>query len=80
MSKRVVSITTIDNPFDPIDDFDKWNQYDVGKGYNTCSYLARLAKTSFDMSDLDNELEEERAIDSICYWNPMIYRKVVRQI
>ena len=32
MSKRV-SITTIDNPFDPIEDFASWFDFDIEKGY-----------------------------------------------
>ena len=39
-------LTTIDNPFNPFDQFDEWFAYDVSKGYHTCSYLARIAKTS----------------------------------
>ena len=41
-----VALTTIDNPYDPITDFDNWYLYDEQKGYHTSSYLARLIKDS----------------------------------
>ena len=50
MSRRV-SITTIDNPFDPFDDFTSWFDFDVEKGYYTCNKLARISKTSEDMKN-----------------------------
>ena len=45
------ALTTFDNPFDPFERFSDWFLFDVGKGYNTCSYLARIAKTSEQFSD-----------------------------
>jgi len=70
-------ITTIDNPFNPFDDFTKWFLFDCEKGYNTCSYLARIAKTSDALSDAENASEIERAIDEIIKFDPLkIYKKV----
>ncbi len=60
-----IAITTLDNPFDPIDEFDDWYRFDADKGYNTCSYLDRIAYTSSSMSDSENANELERAIDEI---------------
>lgn len=71
-------LTTIDNPFDPFDQFDSWYQFDVDKGYNSCSYLARIARTSDQLSDAENEKEIERAINEILKYDFMnIYKKVV---
>lgn len=72
------AITTVDNPFDPFDQFDDWFMYDTDKGYNSCSYLARIARTSDSLTDEENEAEIERAIDEIVFFNPEIYRKVRR--
>ena len=70
-------LTTIDNPFDPFTDFDKWYQYDIAKGYNTCSYLARIANTSNSLPVSVNQSEIENAIDEICELNITgLYRKV----
>lgn len=72
-------ITTVDNPFDPFDNFIKWFLFDCEKGYNTCAYLARIAKTSEELSDSENAIEIERAIDEIIKHDFLnIYRKIKR--
>lgn len=77
---RQAMLTTFDNPFDPFDQFDSWINFDMEKGYNSCSYLARIAFTSDSLSDAENEKEVERAIDEIIKYDFMnIYRKVVRE-
>jgi len=58
-------LSTIDNPYNPFDEFDKWYNFDVLKGYNSCSYLAKIAKTSDELPESLNQLEIERAIDEI---------------
>ena len=70
-------LTTIDNPFDPFDNFKAWFLFDVQKGYNSCSYLARIARTSDEMTDQENDEEIERAIDEIIEYDFMnVYVKV----
>lgn len=70
-------LTTIDNPFDPFTQFDDWYAYDTQKGYHTCSYLARITKTSEELSQEDEDLAIESAIDEIVKMNILgIYRKV----
>ena len=74
-----VMLTTIDNPFDPFDDFDSWFQFDCEKGYNSCAILARIDKSTDDMSYEENMMETERAIDEIIKNDFMnIYKKVSR--
>lgn len=81
MSLRKVNITTIDNPFDPFDDFTSWFNYDVENGYYTCSKLARLTNITDDMSSIEEEAEIERAIDRLIEIDPLdIYKKVVREV
>lgn len=73
-------LTTFDNPFDPFDDFVSWFLFDVEKGYNTCSYLARIGKFEEDMSQKEIDDEIERACDEILLYNPLnIYKKVTRE-
>ena len=62
---REVMLSTIDNPYNPFDDFDHWYQYDILKGYNSCSYLSRIAKTADNLPESSNQAEIERAIDEI---------------
>lgn len=73
------AITTVDNIYDPFEDFINWFMYDVANGYNTCNYLARIAVTSESLSDSENEKEIERAIDEIVSLQPKIYKKVTKE-
>lgn len=71
------ALTTYDNPFDPFEQFTSWFLFDVEKGYNSSAYLARVARTSDSLSDEENNLEIERAIDEIIKCDFMnIYKKV----
>ena len=79
MAKRV-NITTIDNPFDPFDDFLNWHLFDPEKGYYTSSKLARLTKLSDEMTQKEENEEVERAIDRLIEIDPLdLYIKVVRE-
>jgi hypothetical protein len=72
-------LTTTDNPYDPFTQWDEWWQYDTSHGYHTSAYLARISKSSVDLSDSDQELAEEQAIDEILKENILgIYRKVAK--
>ncbi len=62
-------LTTLDNPYNPFTQFDDWYAFDVGMGYNTCSYLSRIAIVSEELSDADIDLAIERAIDEIVELN-----------
>lgn len=74
------AITTIDNPYDPIDDFDSWYQFDMSKNYNSCALLDRLALTSDQFTDEENQREIERAIDEIIKYDVLnIYKKVKKE-
>ena len=74
------ALTTVDNPYDPFDDFDSWYQFDMDKGYSSCSYLDRIARTSDQLTDEENDREIERVIDEIIKYDFMnIYMKVKRE-
>ena len=78
--KRQVHITTIDNPFDPFDDYISWFLFDVEKGYYTSSKIARLVKTKEGMTEKEEIEAIETAIDRLIEIDPLdIYRKVVRE-
>jgi len=70
-------LTTVDNPYDPFTQFDEWYVYDTSSGYNTLGFLARVARTSHELSDADHSAALESAIDEIVRENVLgIYRKV----
>lgn len=77
--KRKVYLTTFDNPFNPFEDFNSWFLFDIEKGYNSCDYLARVARTSDALTEQENDEEIERAIDEIIKYDfQNIYKKVVQ--
>lgn len=79
--ERHVHITTIDNPFDPFEDFRSWFDYDIEKGYYTSSKLARLTNLKSDMSEKEELIEIERAIDRLIEIDPLdLYIKMTREI
>ena len=79
MSKECM-LTTIDNPFDPFEQFTSWLMFDIEKGYNSCSYLARIVNLSDDMTQKEMDEEIDRAIDEIITLNPLgIYIKATQQ-
>ena len=74
-------LTTFDNPFDPFEQFNEWFLYDVEKGYNTCSYLARIVNDSNEMSEKESNKATEKAIDEIIESDFMnIYKKVQKNV
>ena len=73
-------LTTIDNPFDPFEQFDSWLMFDKEKGYNSCERLARIAEITDDMTQKEIDDENERAIDEIIKHDILnVYQKVTRQ-
>lgn len=73
-------LTTVDNPYDPFDQFDEWYAFDVASGYHTASFLGRIVKGSDQLSEEDQEFATEIAIDEIVKENTLgVYRKVVRE-
>ena len=73
-------LTTVDNPHDPFDEYDAWFTYDVSSGYHTQDFLARILQDSDQLSDVDEELAIEQAIDEIVKENVLgIYRKVKKE-
>ncbi len=64
-----VGITTTDNPYSPLTDYDKWASYDHQKGYDTSEYLARVVRTTTEFGDGNYASDIERAIDEIVLLN-----------
>jgi hypothetical protein len=77
--EKEIMLTTFDNPFDPFEQFTSWFLFDVEKGYNSCSKIARIAQFTDDMSQKEIDDETERAIDEIIEYDVLnIYKKVTK--
>ena len=73
-------LTTVDNPFDPFDDFKSWYLFDIEKEYNTCETLDRIVKLSDGMSELEKDIAYNLAIDQIIENDFLnIYKRVSRE-
>lgn len=62
---QAARLTTLDNPYDPFDSFYQWYEWDETHGYHTTSYLGRVAWTSDELSEADEVLATNQAIDEI---------------
>lgn len=57
-------LTTIDNPFSPVTQYDEWLTWDMTY-HNTNALLARVVYTSPELSDTDQALAIQAGIDEI---------------
>lgn len=72
-------LTTIDNPYSPFEDFDRWMAYDHYLGHYTSELLARVVVTSEELSEADQDEAIDSAMDEIVELDPsMVYIKVSR--
>jgi len=70
-------LTTTDNPYDPFTQFDEWYAFDEAAGYHSSALLARIVRSSDDLSEADQSLAIEDAIDEVVRENVLgIYKKV----
>lgn len=73
-------LTTVDNPFSPFTQYDEWLAYDTRMGHHTNALLARIVVTSDELSETDQELAIEQAMDEIVRENVSgLHRKVQRE-
>lgn len=72
-----VMLTTADNPYNPFTQFDQWYVFDTQKGYDTCSIIARVSRNADELSDADQDIAIEEAINELLFFNiPGNYKKV----
>lgn len=80
MDTAVHMLTTVDNPFDPFTEWQAWYTFDEGHGYHSTAFLARVVKSSDELSDADQSQAIEDAIDEILEINVTgMYRKVAQK-
>lgn len=68
-SSKEIALSTSDNPYNPLTEYDDWSAYDRQKGYNTSEYLARIVKTTTELGEEVYSADIERAIDEIVLLN-----------
>lgn len=74
-------LSLVSNPFNPFTEYELWLNFDRHEGFDTAGLLARVVSTSMSLSQPDQDLAVEQAIDSIIN-NPSfagLYKKVVRE-
>jgi hypothetical protein len=73
-------LTTVDNPHNPWTHFDEWYAFDEAAGYHTTGLLARITITSDQLSEADQSVAIEAAIDEIVRFNVSgVHRKIDEQ-
>ena len=79
-------LTTVDNPFDPFDDYSNWLREDIDlarrRGTITSfELLGMYALTSNDLSEADNHAAIEEAIDEIIKHDMLkLFKKVTKDV
>lgn len=76
---RECMLTTVDNPYNPFEEFSKWLEFDTSHGYHSSEYLARIAITSTELSEDQQREAISNAIDEIIKENPFgVHKKVYK--
>lgn len=72
-------ITTVDNPFDPFTQFERWFNFDEQNNYRTCERVARLAHCNFDnLTAKENDELINQAMNTLVeLYGDKVYRLVV---
>lgn len=80
MAETVYMLTTVDNPYNPFDDFNKWYLWDEQNGYHSCERMARLVKDYPSMTEEERQIANEKAIDKVIFNDfTGLFRKVDRK-
>lgn len=74
-------LTTDDNPYDPFTQWNEWFTFDTSHGYNSAGLVARITISSPELSQADQELAIDQAIDEIVELNISgKHKKVTREV
>lgn len=79
MAEQIITsmLTTVDNPYNPFDNFDDWYRFDHDHNYFCCEKLAENLPNLSDSNDVESVKITESAIDFIVANDPLnIYTKV----
>lgn len=78
-TSKQTMLTTSDNPWNPFTHWDEWYSFDLSHGYDTCGLLARVVKSSTELSDDDQDEAIDLAIAEILTENLNSLYKLVYQ-
>ncbi len=71
-------LTTVDNPYDPFDEFDAWFQHDIVKGSASASVLmSKFCLTSMSLSPFENNRAIKEGCLRVVAEDPTNFYKVV---
>ncbi len=71
-------LTTVDNPYHPAYQFDDWYKFDHERGYYTDQRLAKVAKTSINLTDAENQRIINGVVDDFIRLDELgLYKRVV---
>lgn len=87
MAVRAVALSTSDNPYNPLTQYDEWHRYDnIDHEYGTESYLDRVCHTTREFGeelynqDIENAIDEAVKFDLISWlYKDVHYIKVVEE-
>ncbi len=68
---KEIMLTTVDNPWNPFQNFNEWYSWDMAHGYDTCGVVARLSTKSQELSQEINEEFLENAIFDLIDADPI---------
>lgn len=74
------ALTTVDNPYNPFTHWHDWFQFDNRQEYYSTALLARVVTTSYALSEQDQDLAVELAIDEIVELNVSGMHKKISQV
>lgn len=71
-------LTTVDNPYNPAEQYDLWMQFDHSHGYYTDQRLARVCPISINSTDAENQRVINGAVDDFIRLDENgLYKRVV---
>lgn len=76
---KEIWLTTVDNPFDPFTQWDRWLNFDEQNNYRTCGRIAAIAHcNSENLSPYENKELVNNAINFLYnFYGDKVYRIVV---
>ena len=74
-------LSTVDNPYDPFDQWDEWFAWDQAEGYNSTALLARIVRTSEELSEADQMYDVKKGIEFIVRHDPLhVYIMISKEV